>query len=178
MAQILIVPFVGWLTDLFGVKRITVIGIVCLPFAKFACSMMNGSLAVYFALVFLQLTIGTTNSALVYTRLVSLNFKEARGLALSIVASGGAFLLVFAVPALNWLIDTHGWRAGFVALGAFTAISGVVVLVMIPKQEQRAPDAATPPRGRVNWGTTGRSRAARSSGCSLAGWRCATGPMC
>ncbi len=154
-AQIFVTPFIGWLTDLFGVRRIAVIGIISLPLCKFLCSIMDGSIGIYFLLIFIQMTVGTTNSAVVYSRLVSLNFKEARGLALSIMASGGALLLGVGVPLLGGLIETEGWRAGYLAVAIFSAFTGMIVLIVMPRDERmRETDenkgAPPPPRARIN----------------------------
>ncbi|MET0241078.1 MAG: MFS transporter [Sphingobium sp.] len=125
-------PVIGWLTDRYGVRRVAMVGIIGLPFTQIAASFMTGSIAVYFGLSFFQLMLGGTTTAMVYSRIVALNFREARGLALAFVASGTALMAALSSPLLGGIIDAYGWRTGYRCLAAFAAVSGLVVLLLMP----------------------------------------------
>lgn len=130
---VLLGPVIGWCTDRWGVKRVATVGIISLPLTQIAASFMTGSIAFYFALSFLQLMLGGTTTAMVYSRIVALNFRGARGLALAVVASGTALLAALSSPVLGGIIDAYGWRTGYRCLAAFAAVMGIIVLLLMPR---------------------------------------------
>ncbi len=129
---IFLAPVIGWFVDRYGVKRVAMVGIIGLPFTQIAASFMTGSIYVYFALSFFQLMLGGTTTAMVYSRIVALNFRSARGLALAVVASGTALLAALSSPVLGGIIDAYGWRFGYRCLAAFAATAGLIVLLLMP----------------------------------------------
>ena len=94
-------PFYGRLTDLFGVRRVAVIGVVCLPGCWIAYAMMSGPMWQYFAITVAVIAIGVTTTPAIYSRVVATRFDRARGLALAIAISGPPLLGAIAAPALE-----------------------------------------------------------------------------
>ena len=80
--------------------------------------------------------ISTGQAPPAYAKAVSSWFDERRGLALGI-AMAGIGIGATAVPQFaRWAIDTFGWRAAYVALGALTfavAFPSVALLVREPE---------------------------------------------
>ena len=135
-ATLLIVPFIGRLTDLVGVKPIATVGIFAFPLTFVAFSMMNGSLAVFAVITTLQVLVaGATTASTVYSRLIAERFVSARGLALALAATSPALVGVIASPMLNSFIDTEGWRAGYLAVAVYTAALGGVALFLMPSSK-------------------------------------------
>jgi MFS family permease len=135
-------PFAGRLTDAFGVRRIAMIGVVGTPVILLSLSLMTGALYVFFLLTFLQvLVVGGATTGPVYSRLIAYRFHRARGIALAIAACAPATVAAAFVPFLSELIDLHGWRTGYIALAAYTAIAGVTALLLIPMGADRARSA-------------------------------------
>ncbi|HSW11888.1 MAG TPA: MFS transporter [Solimonas sp.] len=132
-------PVIGRLTDLFGVRRVAVTGAVFLPLSYLALSVFNGELRVFIGIVMLQVVLGTTTTSTVYSRLVAERFELARGLGLAIMASGPAIVGAIGAPLLSDYIDAEGWRAGYRALAIFTAIFGLLALLLIPPHEALTP---------------------------------------
>jgi MFS family permease len=143
---VLLFPFFGRVSDLLGVKRTALIGVIAMPAAWFAFSMIEGSLAVYMTIFLLQAAFGITTTAVVFTRLIVHHFKRARGLALAIVASGPALFGAFAAPALNEYVEAEGWRAGYVAIAILTALFGATALFLLPS----AKGSGAPPLTRMD----------------------------
>jgi MFS family permease len=142
-------PFVGRLADVLGVKRTALIGLVAMPLAMLAYSLMSGSLAVYMTIFFIQAVFCVTTTSTVYTRLAVQHVVRARGLALAIVASGPAVGGIIMAPLLNGYVEDFGWRASYQALAIFTAVAGVVTFLLIPKEKQKDPAAAAAPKRRA-----------------------------
>lgn len=138
-------PFIGRLTDIIGVRLTALIGMVTLPLAYLAYSMMSGSITTYTAIFLIQSVLGMTTTATVYTRLAVQNVSNARGLALAIVASGPAITGAFLGPVLNTFVETYGWRASYRALAVFSAAVGAVTFLLIPP-DRKDRDAREPRR--------------------------------
>lgn len=133
IVNVICLPVIGRLTDIFGVRRVVLCGIVAGPLVFGALSMIGGSFAVFLALNYLLAIVhGTTTSSTVFGRLIAQRFERARGLALSIMAGTPAIAAAIAVPLLTWTIDHHSWRAAYLALGAIALVSGIVTLFLIP----------------------------------------------
>ena len=142
LVSALTLPFVGRLADVIGVRRTALIGQVAMPLLYLAYSRMDGSLSVYIGIFVAQGIICMTTTATVYARLAVQYVKQARGLALAIVASGPALFGIVVGPVLNAYVEAEGWRSGYQALAIFAVISGVITFLLIPaepKGDGRAP---------------------------------------
>lgn len=132
---VIVLPIAGRLADKLGVRRMASIGIVASPLIYVALSMMSGSFTQFLLFTLLQGTlVGTTTTSLVYSRLIAEQFVTTRGLALSIAACSPAIATAIATPLLSAFIDGHGWRAGYLALGAVIALAGAATLLLIPRR--------------------------------------------
>src|SRR5438094_1720027 len=163
LAALPILPIVGRLTDLFGVKRVALTGTLLLVPCFVAYSMMQGSFLLFLAIFTAVLMIGSATSTLTYARLVVESFDRARGLALTVMNCMPAALAIAGVPLLNWSIETYGWRASFLGLGAFSFIVGMIAVLLIPPrlaQEpiEKADPAERPHAAREAYGIILRSR--------------------
>ena len=136
LLTLICLPLIGRATDLLGVRRVAMVGVLFLPLSFLALSVQDGDLRVFMTLTVLQVVLGTTTTSTVYSRLVAERFVEARGLGLAVMASGPAIVGAIGSPLLSDYIDEHGWRAGYRAMAAFTAVFGVTALVMIPKGQR------------------------------------------
>ncbi|HEY0917348.1 MAG TPA: MFS transporter, partial [Solimonas sp.] len=138
LLTLLCLPLIGRATDLFGVRRVAALGVIVLPITYLALSLFNGELKVFIGLTMLQVIFGTTTTSTVYSRLVADRFREARGMALAIMASGPAITGAVGAMLLNDYIDEQGWRAGYRAIAVFTAVFGLLALAMIPADARPA----------------------------------------
>ena len=132
--NVICLPVVGRLTDIFGVRRVVLFGIIAGPLLFTALSMIGGSFAIFLALNYMVAIFhGTTTSSTVFGRLLAQRFQRARGLALSVMAATPSVAAAIAAPLLTWLIAAQGWRAAYLALGAIALLSGIVALLLIPR---------------------------------------------
>ena len=114
--NVVCLPVIGRLTDIFGVRRVVLFGIIAGPLVFAALSMIDGSFGLFLALNYvLAIVHGTTTSSTVFGRLIAQRFEKARGLALSIMAGTPAIAAAIAVPLLTWTIDHQSWRAAYLA---------------------------------------------------------------
>lgn len=136
-------PFIGRLADVLGVRWTALIGMVTLPLAYLAFSLMTGNIWVYVAIFFVQSLLCVTTTATVYTRLVVQYVEKARGLALAIAVSGPAITGAIGGPILNAYVEANGWRSSYHALAIFSIIAAVITFLLIPPERK---DAAAPPK--------------------------------
>jgi MFS family permease len=146
MATLFCLPIVGRLTDVFGVRRVALVGVISTPLSYLAFSVFDGDITTFLAITVLQVIFGTTTTATVYSRIVAERFVRARGIALAIVAGWPAVVGAIGVPMITYFIDTHGWRAAYQALAVFSAIVGTAVLFMIPRSSNMGARPVTTPR--------------------------------
>ncbi|WKG04129.1 MFS transporter [Mycolicibacterium sp. HK-90] len=135
-------PIYGRLTDLFGVRRIAVLGVVGLPACWIAYALMSGPIWQYFAINVVLIALGVTTTPAIYSRLVATRFHAARGLALAIAISGPPLLGALGAPALDVINRSYGWRAGCLAIAATIAVVGAVALFLVPGRDGAAPSTA------------------------------------
>lgn len=130
----LVFPFIGRLTDVIGVRRTALIGVLTFPFAYTALSMQQGDIRFYIALFVLMGFVCITTTATVYSRMVVQYVERARGLALAIVASGPAVMGAVLAPLLNNFVEAQGWRAGYVVMAVFSGGCGAIALLLMPRK--------------------------------------------
>jgi MFS family permease len=140
-------PITGRLTDRFGVRTISAIGVLGGPLAYIAFSLMNGDIAVFFGIAVLQIAFGTLTTSPVYTRLVAERFVKARGLAFSIVMTGPPLAGAVLAPLLGRFVDVEGWRSGYLLMGAITLGFGLIAVLMTPRTYATHKAGEINPRG-------------------------------
>lgn len=140
-------PVAGRLADLFGVRRTVLIGIVTLPIAYLAFARMTGPIWQYAVIQLAMGVLTITTSTTVYTRLAVQFVSRARGLALAIVASGPALTGIVLGPVMNGFVESYGWRSSFLLLAGYAAVTGVITLLLLPRE--RVPTGAPRPRKRL-----------------------------
>jgi predicted MFS family arabinose efflux permease len=138
-------PFIGRLADVLGVRLTALIGMVSLPLAYLAYSMISGDISAYIGIFVVQSVLCVTTTATVYTRLVVQYVVKARGLVLAIVVSGAAITGAVGGPILNDFVEDHGWRAAYRALAVFSIVAATITFLLIPRGEGR-PKIAGPKR--------------------------------
>lgn len=156
LLTLLVIPIIGRLTDLIGVKLIATIGIITFPLTFVAFSLMNGSIYAFAGITVAQtLLAGVTTSSTVYSRLIAERFDNARGLALAIMATVPALIGILGSPLLNGVIENHGWRTGYVAMAGYTAIVGAIALFSLPgrmtRPVRRGADVKRAPNARKDY---------------------------
>jgi predicted MFS family arabinose efflux permease len=136
LGTVFLFPLVGRMTDVLGVRKTAIIGVIASPILYFALSRIN-SLFAYAVLYGLQTALLATTTPPVYCRIIVQYFNRTRGLALGIATAGPAIAVVLGGPLLNNFVSDYGWRAGYVAIAIYTGVVGVLGLLLLPP-EQRA----------------------------------------
>lgn len=147
IGAIFVLPIVGRLTDVTGVRRMACIGVVSAPLL-FAALTQVTTIEGYGALYFLIAAILVTTTPAVYCRTIVQYFNRTRGLALGIAMAGPSLAVALGGPLVNNVIADHGWRAGCLLTAAITAIGGSAALILLPP-ERRGTDLRPARPGRT-----------------------------
>ncbi|MDR7154183.1 MFS family permease [Sphingobium xenophagum] len=152
-------PITGRLTDRFGVRVVSMVGVLAGPSAYIAFAMQPGSIRAFFAIAVLQIVVGTLTTSPVYTRIVAERFERARGLAFSIVMTGPPLVGAVLAPLLGRFIESEGWRNGYLLMGGITMAFGLIAVAMTPPHIGTRPDEDVPVEPKAGYGVIVRNPA-------------------
>jgi predicted MFS family arabinose efflux permease len=141
-------PFIGHALDRFPLKRVMAAGSISMALGFLALSQVRTQLEFYLAL---GAFIGFGASAmggLATAKLVTNWFSRRRGTALGIAATGISASGVVMPFVSATLIESYGWREGFMLYGAFTAFVVVPLVLRLvvstPEDVGLRPDGKRP----------------------------------
>ncbi|OHC98659.1 MAG: MFS transporter [Sphingomonadales bacterium RIFCSPLOWO2_12_FULL_63_15] len=152
-------PITGRLTDRFGVRAVSTVGVLAGPSAYIAFAIQPGSIRAFFAIAVLQIVVGTLTTSPVYTRIVAERFERARGLAFSIVMTGPPLVGAVLAPLLGRFIESEGWRNGYLLMGGITMAFGLIAVAMTPPHIGTRPDEDVPVEPKAGYGVIVRNPA-------------------
>lgn len=128
--------------DLYGVRRTAL--------AAFPLAILGAALSAWTTnfelLVFAQVLIGVgcAPAFLVCTVFIARHYPPAQYATVSgaVLGIGGIGMLVTGTP-LAWLIEAQSWRAGFLVLGAASALAWLLILVLVHEPASAAAARST-----------------------------------
>lgn len=129
-------PIVGRFADRFGVRVVGGIGLAAMASGYGAIAMLDGPIGHYVAILLVQMAFGAMTTGPVYLRLIVRAFDRSRGLALAIAVSAPALVAAVASPLLARFVESSGWRAGLLAIVAWTLIAGIAALALAPNSHR------------------------------------------
>lgn len=118
-------PVLGYLFDRFEPKRIIVPSLILFGGAFASLSLLTPHLWHLYTIFVVLGIVANGTAQMAYSRAVSSWFQQRRGLALSIVMSGGAVGAMVMPPMAEALIDRHGWRRAALLLGTMVVVIGL-----------------------------------------------------
>lgn len=125
LTSAMVLPGIGRLTDRYGPLRVGGAGLASYGLVLLVLSSIPGRLGFYYGALFALALAFAAATAVTFAPLVARRFTQRRGLALGIMMSGPAILLIPVSPLLAMLIAHSGWRAGYVALGLSALLIGL-----------------------------------------------------
>ena len=139
-------PFIGFLVDRFGSKKLIIYGIITTGFGFILLSFAKSLLMFYASFLLLAFGSGSCMGVVLMTT-VAKWFDKNVGKAFSVVAcafgAGG-----LTVPLIVWLIDVFHWRTALIILGVGIWILGIPLALFIrdkPEQYGYFPDGESLP---------------------------------
>ena len=125
VVSVLCQPVVGRMIDLWGPRRIGLVGIVAASGALALFATADGSVTGWLLLWLVNSLAAQLILTPVWTAAVASEFEAGRGLALAMTLSGSAVTFAFVPLVATLLIAAHGWRTAYLIMGG-----GVIVLLL------------------------------------------------
>ena len=118
-------PLVGRLADRYGARRMLLTGLPIYGLAILYSGLWANTLPMLLAGSIAIGALATTVSAVVCGRRISGYFDRGLGTALGLMSCGIGLSAVFGPSLMQQVIDTYGWRSGFI-------VQGVLAFVFFP----------------------------------------------
>ena len=141
----------GRLCDRHGARRVALGSVVGIALGLICISQVRGGLGFWYAAWFVMAALGVGTTPITWTRGVASWFDRARGLALGLALMGSGLAGIFGPPIARLLIDSFGWRGGYLGLAAGVVLIALPVVWLcfherpaaaVSTREATRPDAA------------------------------------
>lgn len=127
----------GWLSDRKGGRYIALFGVIMMGISYFALS-MTGSLWYYYLMHFAFGALGNSAVSTPLFAAVGFWFTRNQGLAIGLMAAGGAFgQAVFPIMAER-IMDTWDWQTAYGAIGITFLIIGIPLALLVRDPPSRS----------------------------------------
>jgi len=136
-------PFIGYLIDRFGARRLVFIGVGLVGIGYISLAFIENALGFY--LIFgLLISLGFNTGFFHATTTAAANwFVRKRSRVLSLITVGGGLGGAVMVTLLAYLISQFGWRTAAVVIGCVVIVFGIPAAVLIrsrPEDMDLLPD--------------------------------------
>lgn len=133
LALAAVLPFIGLIVDRYGLVKPVLISLLGLSVAYVMLGLFVQTITTFVILAILQALLGSASSPLAYTRAINSVFERQRGLALGIALSGAGIAATFGPALVSSAMDAFGWRGAYFAMALFTAVVGVVIVMVLSR---------------------------------------------
>jgi predicted MFS family arabinose efflux permease len=122
-------PWIGRLTDKLGVAKVALVSTALFGLAFMGFALSNGNLLLFYCNWAIMALAGLGTLPMTWTRLVNARFERSKGLALGFSLVGTGVFGSAVKPFTAWMIQHHGWRATYVAIGALPLLIALPICV-------------------------------------------------
>lgn len=125
-------PLIGRYVDKAGARKTLLVGIFGLALSIAALALNSGSLVQFYATFTVLAVFGAMAGTPIFQKVIADWFDENRGTALGISAGGGCGIGSVVLPVLAAvLVQTWGWRAGYLGISGFMLVIALPLLVLL-----------------------------------------------
>lgn len=118
----LVSPGIGLLLDRFSPKRIILPSILVFALALASLSRLGPHINQFYVTFFVLGLVANGTAQFAYARTILTWFQKRRGLAIAVLLTGSGVGSILIPPATQWMITHHGWRSGYIFLGAIALL--------------------------------------------------------
>jgi MFS family permease len=130
---------IGMIVDRFGPRRVGLTGLLVKTGSFALLATATGSL-LNWSLLWVILAVGVVLvQSTVWTSAVAARFDHSRGLAMAVALSGTPITAAICPVLATWLIESYGWRAGFVGVAAAWILVTFPVVFLFFKDGRASP---------------------------------------
>ena len=120
------IPIIGQFADRYGSRKVILPSVLVFASLLALPALLVDTLWELFLFYILMGCMGAGANALPYLRTIATWFDVRRGLAIGVAMGGSGAGFAYVPPLVQYVIDTHGWRAGYICLSIF------IVIVTLP----------------------------------------------
>ena len=128
------IPYIGKLVDQHGSRKVLLPSFIVFAFLLALIPLLANRLWILYTLFGLIGCLGAGANALPYLRTISAWFDRRRALALGIAMGGSGTGYVYVPPAVQYMIDNHGWRSAYLVLAAVTLVVAVPLVYFVLRE--------------------------------------------
>lgn len=139
-----VAPFLGAAIDRVGAKPIALAAAVLFCGGVAGLSLVEGKLWQWL-LGWSVIGLAAAAMPTVWLSPLPARFTASRGLAVAVVLSGSG-IATFLVPIIGHaLVESYGWRGGYVGLGAMWAVASIPLILLFFRSDAASTGGAAPP---------------------------------
>lgn len=127
-------PLVGWAVDRYGPRLPSILGLLLLSAGFASMGLLVDSVATYLILQALVALVGAASGPIAYTKFIGSTFAQRRGLALGMTMTGIGLGAAILPPLLATIIESRGWRAGYLALAVVPLTGAIATGLIFPRR--------------------------------------------
>ena len=132
-------PVIGWLCDRYGSRRVALPGLLGLSVGFVIASQVDGALWTLYLAYAAMALLGAGTIPVTWTRAITTNFFEQRGLALGLALVGTGICGVVVPQYATWLVEHFGWRVAYLGIALLPVmVAGPVVFFGFKPSESGA----------------------------------------
>ncbi|MDZ4729651.1 MAG: MFS transporter [Xanthomonadales bacterium] len=134
------IPFIGKMVDQYGSRKVLIPSFIVFAILLALIPILADRLWILYLLFILIGSLGAGSNSLPYLRTISAWFDRRRALALGIAMGGSGTGYVYVPPAVQYMIDTHGWRSAYFMLAAVTLLVAVPLVYFVLREKPSKAD--------------------------------------
>jgi len=127
-------PFLGWLVDRFGARRVILLAVLFFGQSVLSLSFLSIHLWHFYTIYLLMGVVGSGTTPVPYAKVISRWFDRRRGLALGLSVAALALGASITPPLAQALIAAVGWRQAYVLLGLMAMGVTIPVVGLLLKE--------------------------------------------
>ena len=129
-----VTPFMGALLDKHGFRKVVAPGIVATSGLMCVLGVVPASVGVWFLLMGVLGVVSSVQNPVPYVKIAAQWVDGRRGLALGIIAVGGALGVALVPPYVGALLELGSWRVAFIGLGGLLLVIGLPLVLGVLRE--------------------------------------------
>jgi MFS family permease len=144
LIAVVLCPFVGWICDRFGVRRLVIGSQIGIGLCFLALGGVMHSLLGFYLIYGLMALLGAGTLGMPFVKLLSTRFDRRRGLALGIAQTGTGICGIVVPPFASAVLVAAGWRSAYAALAALPLLVALPLSIAFVRDPPAAGSAGSP----------------------------------